>query len=785
MPDEKTNGPISAIPEHDLLRRIGRGSYGEVWLARAMTGVYRAVKIVHRQTFDDSRPFERELAGLHRFEPISRSHEGLIDVLQVGQNRDQGYFYYVMELGDDQRSGQLIDPDHYQPKNLAKEQAARGTLPFEECLQIGLSLSLALAHLHEHGLIHRDIKPSNIIFVNGLPKLADIGLVADIKVALSYVGTEGYIPPEGPSSPQADVFSLGKVLYEISTGKDRNEFPELPVPLGDVSDPSLALELNEVILKACERDLHKRYATARDMHADLVVLQNGKSVKRLRVLERRWQAFIRIGAIGVIVLVVGASALYEVDRARARAAEIRQRQAGAQVANGSHALEVGDLLGALPYFVEALRLDQGPVKRERTHRVRLNAVLAQSPKLVQMWFLDKRVNWAEFSADGQRVVTAAWGGKAQVWSVLTGNAVSPPFGQDQGLEMASFSPDGLLVVTASADKTAYVWDASTGLYVSKLPHTNNVNSARFSPDGRRIVTACSDGWGRVWEARSGKLLLELGPHQDVVRHAVFSANGRFIVSASHDNTAQIWDASTGRRVRPPFQHKEWVYYASFSPDSRRVVTSGSDHKARVWEVATGQEILPVMNHADGVRSAEFSHDGCFILTACLDGTAQLWDANTQLPVDLNPILRHSSRVMHARFHPDAHRLITACLDGTTRIWDMAAGALMPQPLGTQVSQDGRRSFTTINNVIQVRDTSSTNVIYPSITPLNPVVEAMLSRNGAFVLTISAPSVLEINANRKLQVWDVLKGKPLGPGLQYTNVLTRTRLSEDRSEEHTS
>ena len=85
--------------------------------------------------------------------------------------------------------------------------------------------------MHRHGLVHRDIKPSNIIFVNGIPKLADIGLVARAEATLSLVGTEGYLPPEGPGTAQADIFSLGKVLYEMATGRDRQEFPELPTNL--------------------------------------------------------------------------------------------------------------------------------------------------------------------------------------------------------------------------------------------------------------------------------------------------------------------------------------------------------------------------------------------------------------------------------------------------------------------------------------------------------------------------------------------------------------------------
>ena len=86
------------IHEHELVRRIGRGAYGEVWLARNTLGTMRAIKIVYRKDFEDSRPFEREFAGIQKFEPISRSHPGLVNILQIGRRED--YFYYVMELAD-------------------------------------------------------------------------------------------------------------------------------------------------------------------------------------------------------------------------------------------------------------------------------------------------------------------------------------------------------------------------------------------------------------------------------------------------------------------------------------------------------------------------------------------------------------------------------------------------------------------------------------------------------------------------------------------------------------
>jgi hypothetical protein len=90
--------PTPEIPDHELLCLIGRGSYGEVWLALNAIGTMRAVKIVHQQRFQNVEHFEREFKGLLKFEPISRSHDGLVDILQIGRRDDGGYFFYVMEL---------------------------------------------------------------------------------------------------------------------------------------------------------------------------------------------------------------------------------------------------------------------------------------------------------------------------------------------------------------------------------------------------------------------------------------------------------------------------------------------------------------------------------------------------------------------------------------------------------------------------------------------------------------------------------------------------------------
>ena len=283
---EATTTTPPAIPHHHVERPIGRGSYGEIWLARSLTGAWRAVKIVDRRRFDDQRSFDREFDGMARFEPVSREHEGFVDILHVGRSDDGGFFYYVMELADDAVSRGKFDPAAYQAKTLKSELKRVARLPADEVITLGLSLTAALAALHRHGLVHRDIKPANIIFVGGVPKVADIGLVSAMGQE-SFVGTEGYVPPEGHGTAQADIFSLGKVLYEIAMGKDRLQFPEVNTRISELPDKVQLMRLNAVLLRACARDTDQRYASAEEMRADLENVRDGLPLGDVH-RRRRW-----------------------------------------------------------------------------------------------------------------------------------------------------------------------------------------------------------------------------------------------------------------------------------------------------------------------------------------------------------------------------------------------------------------------------------------------------------------------------------------------------------------
>jgi CHASE2 domain-containing sensor protein len=270
------------IPGHELIHPpFGRGAYGKVWLARNKAGQWRAVKVIYLANFEsDTGPYEREFNGISRYKSVSEKHPGLLRVDFVSGKLD-GYFYYVMELGDSIEPGWQREPSKYKPRDLGNERARSPgkRLPVAQCVQLGIELAGALEFLHQQGLTHRDIKPSNVIFVDGQPKLADLGLVAEIRplnLERTFVGTPGYMPPppERPGTPASDIYALGMVLYVLSTGRNAAFFPEIATSLVADKEPADFFPLNTVILKACQPDAAQRYASAAEMRLALQKLRD-------------------------------------------------------------------------------------------------------------------------------------------------------------------------------------------------------------------------------------------------------------------------------------------------------------------------------------------------------------------------------------------------------------------------------------------------------------------------------------------------------------------------------
>ncbi len=266
--------PQVVVPNYQLLRCVGRGGFGEVWLARnVVTEDYHAVKILAEQC-------SLEVEGVRRYTEQVKSLAGLVPIKEVGKT-DIG-FYYVMPLADDVKGGAAIRTlDRYEPRTLAWCCKNKPPLMTEEIAHLGIHLLGILEDLHETGLTHCDVKPANIISVDGEWMLSDIGLMTRTDYFPTGRGTLEFLPPERRCDHSADLYALAKTLFLLATGASVYRFDEF-------IDGSLKLQvespesnqLRQVLGKACHPDADARYIAARDMCNDLKAVLDACAQRR-------------------------------------------------------------------------------------------------------------------------------------------------------------------------------------------------------------------------------------------------------------------------------------------------------------------------------------------------------------------------------------------------------------------------------------------------------------------------------------------------------------------------
>lgn len=219
--------------------KLGEGGMGEVFRA-VDTRLKRAVaiKVVDQQFM---ARFEREARAIS-----SLNHPHICTLYDVGPN------YLVMELLEGETLASRIK---------------RGSLPVEEALRYAAQIASALAAAHERGIVHRDLKPGNIMLTKSGAKVLDFGLATcegddNLTGSRMVMGTPAYMAPEqreGKADPRSDIYSFGRVLYEMLTGV-RPASPRKPVP---------SRKLERIVSRCLQPDPGRRWQSAAELDREL------------------------------------------------------------------------------------------------------------------------------------------------------------------------------------------------------------------------------------------------------------------------------------------------------------------------------------------------------------------------------------------------------------------------------------------------------------------------------------------------------------------------------------
>jgi hypothetical protein len=259
-----------AFGQFRVLRRLGAGSFGTVWLCQDdQLGRQVALKVLH--------PHCCAPADLARFLAEARSvaalddHPHIVKVLSAGESGGSPYIVYK-----------------YVPGTTLAERLAKGPLPPLQAAALIAQLANALGHCHRHGVFHRDVKPANILLdERGRPLLIDFGLALHeegLSRALgTLAGTLMYMAPEqlqgGYIDGRADVYALGMVLYQALTGRLpfastdaddlRRQVLEREPPSPREKSPEVPRELADICLRALRKRPEDRYGDAAALEEDL------------------------------------------------------------------------------------------------------------------------------------------------------------------------------------------------------------------------------------------------------------------------------------------------------------------------------------------------------------------------------------------------------------------------------------------------------------------------------------------------------------------------------------
>ncbi len=466
------------------------------------------------------------------------------------------------------------------------------------------------------------------------------------KIAYSISDLASYVELPAPE--------ISPVLEKLARGDTRVLRPSSPPDQPQVT----RYEIFHDVLAAPVLDWRNRY-TQQQAQQEIQKKLDAES-KRTRLLRF---GLVAVSTVLVIILVL----LFIAYRLRVLAEDANKlAQSGALAANAQAQLSVDPELSVL-LANEAVRLADTLQAEETLRQALVLSRLRGTLRGHTSW-----VTRAQYSKDGNRILTTSGDGSARLWDAEAHQVIQNFAGPPGGIWDALLSPNDKLVLVTGDNGLVELWDADTGVKKASFEgHKGRVNRGQFSPDGKQFVTAGDDGTVRLWDVENGNPISILQTEESPASVIRFSPDGNLLATVSDERNARILDVRTGTRMHELFGHTDLIASADFSPDGKSLLTTSYDQTARIWNVENGAVEAELRGHTNKVTNGGFSPDGSLVVTGSTDQTARVWD--WQAAKAISVLAGHSAEVTSALFSPDSRFVLTGSADHTARLWEPYSG----------------------------------------------------------------------------------------------------------------